>query len=78
MIEIWEPRWHDRTVLIAVHKVSSGLNEIKFTKTPSLEGKIYTLPSETIRKYPIESNGKINCYAVPLGEFKETEQGVRL
>jgi hypothetical protein len=65
MISIWNPRWHDRKVLIAIYKVKSGINIIKFTKCKSIPGKFYLTDLE-IKKYPIESNGSIDCYAVPL------------
>lgn len=68
MIEIWNPRWHDRVVLIAKYKVKSGMNEIKFTKAKSLDG-VYLMTGEEIRSYPIETNGKIDCYAVPLDKL---------
>jgi hypothetical protein len=66
MIEIWQPRWHDRTVLIAKRKVKDGVNKIVFTKTPELKGKVFEMDGSAIRQYHIESNGKIPCYAVPL------------
>lgn len=65
MIEIWQPRWKDRKVLISVYKVKMGMNYIKFTKTPSLPGT-YAISSSEIKQCPVESNGKIDCYAVPL------------
>jgi hypothetical protein len=68
MITIWEPRWHDRTALIAKYKVQNGLNKIKFIKG-TLKGQEFKLSSDIIRSYPIESNGKIDCYVVPLKEF---------
>lgn len=73
MIDIWEPRWHDKVVLIAKYKVRSGQNIIRFTKG-SMKGKTYTVDSATIRDFPLETNGKIQCYAVPLAELiEETE-----
>ena len=70
MIEIWQPRWFDRTVLIACSKVKDGDNWIRFTKTPSMTGT-YMCHSDIIRSSPVVSNGKIRCYAVPLYELKE-------
>ena len=66
MIEIWQPRWHDRKVLIAKYKVSSGKNSIRFTKAKSLLGKTFDLNGDIISQYPLETNGTIPCYAVPL------------
>ena len=64
-IEIWEPRYRDRTVLIAKHKVETH-NLIVFTKAKALAGHEYYLAGETIRAYPLETNGKIDCYAVQM------------
>jgi len=70
-IEIWQPRWMDRTVLIAKYKVGND-NYIKFTKTPSMPGT-YHIKGDEVRKYPLQSNGKVACYCVPLDalELKE-------
>ena len=80
MIEIWEPRWKDRVVLIACHKVSRGKNLVRFTKTKSLP-YLYELDGNDIMSCPVVSNGRIDCYAVPLSylkiariEIKEDEQ----
>ena len=70
-IEIFQPRWHDRRVLVACHKVGAN-NEIVFTKAPTLTGT-YHMRGESMMKYPIESNGKIDCYAVPLIAFEVNE-----
>jgi hypothetical protein len=66
---IWTPRYHDQTVLLAAHKV--GLhNKILFTKAKHLGTDPYYVSGKTIKKYKKESNGKIDCYAVPLGELE--------
>lgn len=72
MIDIWSPRWHDRKVLIAKYKVSDGLNQIRFTKAKSLKGKVYSISGMEIMKYPVETNGTIKCYAVPLEKIIES------
>lgn len=68
MIEIWQPRWHDKVVLIAKSKVRDQ-NTIVFTKTPAMKGE-YHLSGEIIKSYPLDTNGRIPCYAVSLKEFK--------
>jgi hypothetical protein len=65
MIEIWQPRWKDRKVLVAKYKVGT-LNKIVFTKAKAYEGMTFILQGKDIATYPIEDNGKISCYAVPL------------
>lgn len=72
-IEIWQPRWKDRMVLIAKYKVQTK-NQIVFTKAKSLKDKKYYISAEEIQKYPIETNGKIDCYAVPLDKLNNEEQ----
>lgn len=67
MIEILQPRWHDRKVLIATYKVGEH-NHIKFINTKNMPD-IYYVSGRVIRKYPKESNGTIDCYSVPLGEL---------
>ena len=67
-IEIWQPRWKDRVVLISKYKV--GLhNQIEFTKTKSLPD-VYYLSWEDITNSPLETNDKIPCYAVPMDKLK--------
>ena len=70
-IEIWSPRWHDRKVLIACHKVGVN-NEIVFTKAPTLQG-VYTIKGSEVEKYPKESNGTIDVFAVPLSELRRKD-----
>lgn len=71
-IEIWQPRWKDRKVLIAKFKVGMH-NAIVFTKSPTLTGKYY-MSGEDIRKYPLDTNGKIPCYAVSLDNLEPLER----
>lgn len=74
MIDIKQPRWRDRTVLIAKYKVGMH-NLIRMTNVK--EGNAYNgefyLSGETIQKYPLDSNGKIPCYAVSLDELQVFE-----
>lgn len=67
-IEIFTPRYHDRVVLVAKYKVKQH-NKIVFTKAKHLKGKEYYLSQEQAQKYPINSNGRIDCYAVKLDDL---------
>ena len=59
-------------MLIAKFKV--GLhNEITFSKAKSLPNKYY-MSGEKIRTYPTNSNGKLECYVVPLDELELLER----
>ena len=71
-IEIWQPRWKDRVVMIAKYKVGTH-NCIVFTKTKSLQGEFY-LSGEEIRKHPLDTNGKLECYAVPMDKMEKLER----
>ena len=71
-ITIWQPRYKDNVVLIATYKVRQH-NEIVFSKAKHLPDRYY-LSGETIQKYPVESNGKIGCYAVPVSELEQLER----
>lgn len=72
-IEIWSPRYKDRTILIAKHKVSHH-NEIVFTKAKHLMDRTWYLSGETIRKHPIDTNGKIDVYAVSIDSLEPLER----
>lgn len=74
MIEIWEPRWKDRRVLIARYRIPAGQDfEIKIVK--SAAKGIYRVTNDLICKSPIEvmktKTGKeIQMRAVPLDELE--------
>ena len=72
-ILIWEPRWHDRVVLIAKRKVQPGENVIKLTKAREFKGKRFIMTGEEISSCPVGSNGKIPCFEVPLAKLTQNE-----
>ena len=74
--EIWTPRWHDRKVLLAAHKVGTH-NKIKFTKAKSLGEEPYYISGAKVKKCKKETNGTIMCYAVPLDDLEPLEINVR-
>lgn len=65
LIEIWQPRYKDRTALIAKYKVGNE-NLIRFTKAKHLKGMSFVVSGQDIQKHPLEDNGKVPCYAVPM------------
>ena len=69
---IWEPRWRDKTVLLAKRKVDD-MNEVSFTKAKSLGTEPYYVSGDIVKRCQIQSNGKIDCYVVPLTELKKNE-----
>lgn len=71
LLEIWQPHYLTDSVYIAKYKVNDGVNKIYFTKDTALRGKVFMIDGKTIRKYPTVTNGKIDCYDVPMCELKE-------
>ncbi len=71
-IDIWQPRWKDRTVMIATYKVGTH-NEVTFSKTKSMPENYY-ISGEAVRKFPIETNGTVSCYCVPLDKLELLER----
>ena len=72
VVEIWQPRWKDRVVLLAKFKVSPK-TYIKFTKTPTMPG-LYEIDGEKVKTFPLDTNGRIPCYAIPLDELTLIEE----
>lgn len=62
-IRIWEPRYHDRKVLIDTRKVGER-NKVIIEKG-AFAGE-YFLPGVVATACYVGSNGKIPCYEVPL------------
>ena len=71
-IDIWQPKWSTRKVLIAKFRVGTH-NLITFTKAPSLAGDYY-MSGEAIRTYPLDTNGRIPCYSVDLDDLEPLER----
>lgn len=71
-MEIIQPRWKDRVVMLACYKVGTH-NEIVFTKTPSMPGSYY-VSGKVAMSYPKQTNGKLMCYAVPLDALEPLER----
>lgn len=67
-IVIYQPRWHDRKILIAPWKVGIH-NRITFKYAKSLPD-VYYLSGATIAMYPKETNGKALMHAVPLDKLE--------
>jgi hypothetical protein len=75
-LEIWQPRYHDKKVLLAKFKVGQH-NKVVFTKAPSMGTDPYYISGQTVKKYKLETNGSVQCYAVPVDEFVPLELAER-
>jgi hypothetical protein len=70
--EIIQPRWHDRTVLLARHKVGTH-NSVVFTNAPTYPGEYYVSGRDVTRS-ELTTNGTIQCFAVPLDYLEPLER----
>lgn len=86
-MEIWQPKYSaayedggERVALLAKYKVEHATPVIlvTFTKAKHLEGQRFCITKEEAMRYPVDSNGKIPCIAVPMSALKgwETMQEV--
>lgn len=71
MIEIWQPKYKTNSVLIATYKVANGTNLIKFTKAKHLQGLVFEASGSDIRSCPIQTNGRVDCFDVPMSMLKQ-------
>lgn len=73
---IQEPRWHDRRVLLADHKLGK-YNKVIITALDKDGNKHFPdtlyISGRDAKKFPKQSNGTIDCRAVPINEFKILE-----
>lgn len=78
-MQVWNPRWHDKTVLLAAYKVDKSKTDhikVTFPKSNAMKGDWY-ISVKAVRKFPLESNGTIQCYVVPLKELEPLEIRIR-
>jgi hypothetical protein len=72
VIEIWQPRYKDRKVLVACYKVQEH-NKIVFSKAKHLADREFYIRGREARMHPVETNGTISCYAVPMDDLQPLE-----
>lgn len=78
-LEIWQPRYssaytetNERVALLAKYKVDHATTWIRvtFTKAKHLQGQRYCIKRDDVTRCPIDSNGKIPCYCVPMSKLE--------
>lgn len=77
--EIWNPRWHDRQVLLADFKIQTH-NVITFPKSRALGGEWY-ISGERAKTFPTEpmktkSGRMMTMRVVPIDELEPLEENV--
>jgi hypothetical protein len=86
-LDIWFPRYSDaytdtneRVALLAQYKIaqSSPVIIVTFTKAKHLAGQRFCVRKSDVLRCPIDSNGKIPCYAVPMSMFESWETAQEL
>lgn len=84
---IWQPKYSaaygvagERVALLAAYKVRHATSTIiiEFTKAKHLEGQRFAIKREDAMRFPIDSNGKIDCYAVPMSALVIWESGAEV
>jgi hypothetical protein len=79
-IDIWFPRYSsqytgfgEKVVLLACYKVDQGgpVIIVNFTKAKHLHGQRYAIYRHQAQQWPVDTNGKIACYSVPMSAFEE-------
>ncbi len=70
-IDITEPKYSTKEVLLACYKVKDGENVVRIRKGAH-SGK-YTIDGERARGFRRGTNGVIDCYFVPLSELQEAD-----
>lgn len=69
VFKIHEPRWHDKRVLLAAHKLRD-FNVVELSEKSGSWAGLYYISGKNARKFPIQSNGVIAVKAVPLRDLK--------
>lgn len=73
--DIYEPRWHDKKVLLKASKVKEAKTtwlKVTFSKAPTMEGS-WVISKAKALTYPLETNGTIQCRAIPLEDLHVLE-----
>jgi hypothetical protein len=80
-INVWAPRWHDRTAVVANWKIVNGLNKIVIDHH-SFHAPFY-MTSTQLWKYPIEEkptkSGRLAKYRiVPLNDLEHSTENYHI
>lgn len=70
ILDIWEPKYSTMEVLLATRKIGER-NRVNIQKG-AYKGQ-YFVSGDIVRSCPIQSNGKISVYAVPLSQLEREE-----
>lgn len=79
-LEIWSPRYSSKynkegewVALLAKYKVqqASPWILIEFSRAPHLKGLRFCIKRSEAETYPIETNGRIEVYAIPMSELEQ-------
>lgn len=74
-LEIWSPKYKTNTVLLAKYKVAKSTPQIiiEFVKAKHLIGQRYAITRNEAVSYPVITNGKTECYNVPMDALERWE-----
>lgn len=86
-LDIWFPRYSsaytdtgERVALLSKDKVdhATPVFIVNFTKAKHLLNQRFAITREDAMRFPIDSNGKIPCYAVPMSAFEHWESAAEV
>lgn len=70
ILPIWNPRYHDRTILVNPRKCIRGINYVQITKDKDYQNKLLKFHSDILDNYPAQKNGKGIVVAIPISQFE--------
>lgn len=73
--EIFQPRWHDKTVLVHANRLKNAKTQwikIRFTKAPSMEGD-WVISKKKALSFPLGTNGTTQMRVIPLSALEPLE-----
>lgn len=75
VFEIFQPRWHDKTVLVHAQRLKNAKTKwikIKFTKAPTMEGD-WVISKQKALSFPLGTNGTTQMRIIPLNALEPLE-----
>lgn len=73
-IQIWNPKYSTREVLVSTKKIKDWINIIEITKDKDYAGKILKVHSDVARACRKQQNWAILVYCIPLSSFEIVEK----
>jgi hypothetical protein len=82
VIDLWSPKyfttrgqrkWEFWPACYRVEYASTPMIEVVFSKAKHMKGLAFRMNKSDLMQYPRKSNGSINCFAVPMDDWKPVQ-----